>query len=333
MELAVITIGQIGFDPMRVPAPARGAEARSDRFEQALERAARPEESATPAPEPLPAAAHATPGPTTTAEAVPPSAAPAALAAPAEVGTHPASTEAGDPAPRIAPGKGAGSPASSPFFSVPGPAGSAPAVAIDPAMAGAVPSPTAIPAPGIAAAPAPHGANPVATAARTPALPGTTTPAAAVRTAAPALAGYRSLSPATLQLAEAARDSVFRQIALRVDRDGGELRLLLDPPELGELDLRLVVEKGGALRLSIGAERPELLLAIDKHMHELRQALAMHGLDVAHAEVHARERGSERHSGGDAAPWRPLQPEPAAPAQSLRADGEWWTAEGFALWA
>lgn len=102
------------------------------------------------------------------------------------------------------------------------------------------------------------------------------------------LAGYRSLQPGTLRLAEQARDSVFRQVALRVMDGGSQLRVLMDPPELGHLDLRMSIDKSGLMRLSIGAERPEMVLMLDKHMHELRQSLSSHGLSLAQTDVHAQ---------------------------------------------
>jgi flagellar hook-length control protein FliK len=117
-------------------------------------------------------------------------------------------------------------------------------------------------------------------------------------------AGYRSLQPGTMRMAEQARDSVFRQIAMRIVDGTGEVRVLLDPPELGQLDVQMTVEKGGGLRLSIGAERPELVLMLDKHMHELRQSLTAQGLNVLHADVHAgsspRDDARRSHDGRDA---------------------------------
>jgi hypothetical protein len=113
----------------------------------------------------------------------------------------------------------------------------------------------------------------------------------------------RFIDPRTLQAIESARESVFRQIALRVTPEGGEMRLLLDPPELGELDLQMVVEKGSAMRMVVVAERPEMASMIERHLDELRSALESQGITVTDASVHARDDHSARRQlfgGGDA---------------------------------
>lgn len=150
-----------------------------------------------------------------------------------------------------------------------------------------------------------------------------------------ATAGYRTWNAQSMQLLEQARDSVFKQILLKLGKDGGEMRLRLDPPEFGQLDLRLVVEQGNQLRLSIGAERPELQAWLQRHLDELKQSLQQAGLDVTHADVHAQTDASGGHAswqrdtsafGGNAAD----DHEPAAP--SLAAAG-WTTAQGLDFWA
>ena len=112
----------------------------------------------------------------------------------------------------------------------------------------------------------------------------------------------------TLRAAEAARNSVIKQIAIRLNGERSDMRVQLDPPELGRLDIRLVVEKGAVLQLNIAAERPEVAMMLDKHMSELRQVLADQGLDLSKAEVHTglfdqKEHGwgSGSHSGRGAA--------------------------------
>src|SRR5690606_25045264 len=93
-------------------------------------------------------------------------------------------------------------------------------------------------------------------------------PAMPLRTAATA-ASYRTTAPAGAELLEHARDSVFKQILLQLQPDGGERRLRLEPPDLGELDLRLLVENGNRLSLAIAAERADLAQLLQKHLAEL----------------------------------------------------------------
>ncbi len=109
------------------------------------------------------------------------------------------------------------------------------------------------------------------------------------RTTGPATTGFKTFSQQALQLAEAAKDSVFKQVAMRITPEGGEMVMHLDPPELGQLDLRMVVEKGVVTKLYIGAERPEVAMMLEKHMHELKQVLSDQGLTVQDAEVQTKD--------------------------------------------
>jgi flagellar hook-length control protein FliK len=146
-----------------------------------------------------------------------------------------------------------------------------------------------------------------------------------------ALAAYGTHSASAAQAADV-RDSVFKQILMRLTAEGGEMRLRLEPPELGELDLRLVVESGNKLNLSIAAERQDIAHLLQRHLDELKHSLQQAGLDVTGAEVQTRdefERG-QRDSG---APFR--RPEAAAasaePAPVPR--HSFVVAEGLDFWA
>ena len=136
-------------------------------------------------------------------------------------------------------------------------------------------------------------AQPPATIQRVTGSSVTELPGAGPKT--PSRPGYRTMSPQLLRMAEQARDSVFKQVLFRVVDGTGEMRVLLDPPELGRLDLKMVVDKAGVMQLSILAERAEIALVLDKHMAELKSALAQHGLDVANAEVQHQEMGQRQH--------------------------------------
>lgn len=106
-----------------------------------------------------------------------------------------------------------------------------------------------------------------------------------IRAPATGPSSYRTVNPATLAAAEAARDSVIKQITFQLNPDGGRMSVHLDPPELGRLDIHMVVEKGAVLQLSIAAERPEVLMMLNKGVPELRQALTQQGLDLSGADV------------------------------------------------
>lgn len=116
-----------------------------------------------------------------------------------------------------------------------------------------------------------------------------------------AAASYRTVNPATLAAAEAARDSVIKQIVFQLGPDGGKMQVRLDPPELGRLNIHMVVEKGAVLQLSIAAERPEVLAMLDKHIPELRQALTQQGLDLSGTDVQTSLFEHREHGGGSRA--------------------------------
>ena len=101
-------------------------------------------------------------------------------------------------------------------------------------------------------------------------------------------AAYRTDNAAQAELIEHARDSVFKQILLQLTGDGGEMRMRLQPPELGELDLRMVVEGGNKLSLTIAAERADLQQLLEKHLDELKQTLQQAGLEVTDAAIQSR---------------------------------------------
>ncbi len=99
------------------------------------------------------------------------------------------------------------------------------------------------------------------------------------------LAGYKTVNKYSLQMTEAARESVFKQIAMRLTPEGGELMMRLDPPELGKINLQMTVEKQGQMRLVITAERSDLAALLEKHMAELEQELQKQGITVTGSEV------------------------------------------------
>lgn len=145
--------------------------------------------------------------------------------------------------------------------------------------------------------------------------------------------GYRTLNAQAVQLNEQARDSVFKQILFKLGKDGGEMRMRLDPPEFGELDLRMTVENGNSLRLSIGTERADLRDLLLSGLDQLKKELEQSGLTVTHADVHTRQgdkgdgesfAGSRNH---DAQNDTEGDTSSSAPART-----GWITAQGLDFW-
>jgi flagellar hook-length control protein FliK len=154
---------------------------------------------------------------------------------------------------------------------------------------------------------------------------------AALRTPSTA-AAYRTPGTASAELLEQARDSIFKQVLMQLAPDGGEMRLTLQPPELGELDLKLVVEQGNRLELVIGADRRDLADLLQRHLDELERSLRQAGLEVTSTSVRTRsefarehgERRAPRDERGDAPTTEPTKTT-ARPRGYVRAQGlDFW---------
>lgn len=292
--------GRVELDPAGIPRPASMSTGRDDAFAQALEQAKAPEaaprvDSRTPSAaqrddEPEADEAHTgSPAPARD------EAAEASLAAcEAAAGQQPAQDTAadataadadvtesirrGEPVRQETAGKGADSPRTS-------------AQKAEPLLAAAVQHAANAPVP-FAVAGGERGVAAVggARAAEGPARGGEAQlPKAAAALRAPATTGsYRTNGAASAELIEQARDSVFKQILVQLTGDGGEMRLRLEPPDLGELDLRLVVENGNRLQLTIAADRQDVSQMLHRHLDELVQTLQRAGLEVAGASVQTR---------------------------------------------
>ncbi|MBM3973692.1 MAG: flagellar hook-length control protein FliK [Planctomycetes bacterium] len=151
--------------------------------------------------------------------------------------------------------------------------------------------------------------------------------------ATPAAAGsLRTNNAASAELIEQARDSVFKQILVKLTGEGGEMRLKLQPADLGELDLRLVMDQSNRLNLTIAAERQDMAHLLQRHLDELKHSLQQAGLEVAGAEVQTRgefereqrERDAQPQ-GGAAAAEQEIQPTTGRRRSFVRANGlDFW---------
>lgn len=312
--MVITQYGRVELDPMRLPQAASMRTGLEDTFEARLQAATAAER---PQPEPRAAAkkttaaapaAAAEPGPEA-AEERPEAVADGAEAATVTTTAQPSMPEEaggeatqhtvrGEAGRRIEAGKGPTSPlASAGAPALPG----APPAAVANGSGGPV-LPTQAAA--VAAAATPSG-----TASTSVRGPAEAAPAAKALPPRPVAASYRTLNQQSVELLEQARDSVFKQILLKLGKDGsGEMRMRLEPPDLGELDLHLQVDKQGQLRLSIGAERSDLQQLLQRHLGELEQTLRQHGFAVTHTEVRTQADGrggrgdrSEAASAGGAA--------------------------------
>lgn len=302
----LITVrGRVAMDPTAVPQAASMQTGRDDSFAQVLQQAvdgdaptrvdernprSEPADEPAPAKEPEPtreredddeapvAAAHAAPNDATPAG---PTEAPAAADVTETI-------RRGEPERQATAGKGADSPRTS----------SSP---IEPLFAAVVQYTAQSPTPATPFVPGQRGVAAVTGASATTAAT-RGTEMSALRSAPPlrapaATAALRTPTPATAELFEQARDSVFQQILMKLNGDGGEMRLRLQPPELGQLDLRLVVEDGNRLTLTIAADRQDVSQLLQRHLDELKHTLQQAGLEISGASVQTRSEFAREHGG------------------------------------
>ena len=147
--------------------------------------------------------------------------------------------------------------------------------------------------------------------------------------------GYATKSAQSMQLLEQARDSVFKQILMKLTNDGGEMRMRLSPPDLGQLDLRMTVEGGNKLTLLIGAERSDMAQLLQRHIEELKGTLQENGLEVTGAEVQTRDdfERQQNASDADSGATTDAQDDFAEDAATAPRNRGYITAEGLDFWA
>ena len=145
-------------------------------------------------------------------------------------------------------------------------------------------------------------------------------------------AGYATRSVRSAEMLEQARDSVFKQILMKLNNDGGEVRMRLQPPDLGELDLRMTVEGGNKLTLAIAAERHDMMQLLQRHLDALKQALQAGGLEIAGAEVQTRSEFERGQHGGELADGGSEGNESSEDAASDPRTRGYVTAEGLDFW-
>ncbi len=89
--------------------------------------------------------------------------------------------------------------------------------------------------------------------------------------------------------------ALLRQTNLLVQNGGGQARIQIDPPQLGELNLRVTVTDS-SVQLSILADKAPVADLLGRHINELRQALTEQGLHVDRIDVDIRDSGDHADS-------------------------------------
>jgi flagellar hook-length control protein FliK len=80
----------------------------------------------------------------------------------------------------------------------------------------------------------------------------------------------------------------------RLEDGGGEARLVLDPPDLGEVVIRLHT-RADHVRVEVIVERPEALLMLRDGSPSLQALLAQRGLDLGDATFLLSQQRGEQH--------------------------------------
>lgn len=93
-----------------------------------------------------------------------------------------------------------------------------------------------------------------------------------------------------------APEQVVEAVIERAEDGGGEVSIRLDPPELGEVLIRVTTD-GDSVRVHIQAERPEAAQLLRNAASALESLLSERGLDLSDVFVGADERGSEQQFG------------------------------------
>lgn len=117
----------------------------------------------------------------------------------------------------------------------------------------------------------------------------------------PAVGGERIQHAAPLQrrsLANAAHtaelhDSLIKKIALKSTESGGDLRVLLEPRELGAVALRLQLD-GKTLRLEMTAENRDTAAVLERESARIVDELAALGLEVEDVDIETGSRQDQR---------------------------------------
>lgn len=137
------------------------------------------------------------------------------------------------------------------------------------------------------------------------------------------VSGQSGLNPGSLQ-------SMQAQIHTLHQAGGGQARIQLNPPSLGQVQIHLQLQANNEAQLSFTAAQPGTAQALQSSLPQLNHALQQSGIHVTHSEVnaggpdsgaagqqgHAQRQG--QHSQGEA--WREQPNARASHAEAQRAD-------------
>ncbi len=107
-----------------------------------------------------------------------------------------------------------------------------------------------------------------------------------------------SQAPVMEELAESVLPQVIRSVAALVRGGGAEMRLQLQPADLGEIELRVRTTEA-AVRGEFVVTNPEVKHLLEQHVGRLRAALAQEGLDLQGFSVDVGDHSAFTERGDD----------------------------------
>jgi flagellar hook-length control protein FliK len=90
----------------------------------------------------------------------------------------------------------------------------------------------------------------------------------------------------TDELSRSMLDQVVKHVALQVRGGMSEMRIRLDPPSLGEMQVTVRVDEG-RMQAQIDVSQPAVRVALETSVPQLRQTLADHGIEVHRIDIFA----------------------------------------------
>jgi len=103
---------------------------------------------------------------------------------------------------------------------------------------------------------------------------------------------------------DANTQEIIRHAQIAVRQGGGEMKFHLNPENLGQVNMRMIVQNG-QVQLSFDAESPEAKKIIEGGLGELRSSLAIHNLSLENVKVDVsaksdNQMNNTKSDGGDA---------------------------------
>ena len=80
-------------------------------------------------------------------------------------------------------------------------------------------------------------------------------------------------------------EQIFQKIRITTHGDRSEIKLSLNPPELGNIKIRFI-EENDEIEAKIYVENAEVKAAIEKNVHHLKESVAANGIEIHKLEVY-----------------------------------------------